>query len=189
MRNLNKQRRRRDGTTSACAENACHRRMVSTNFRNYLRVRGECTQAPPPRSAGAELPPRARRMHPQSSGWGFSYGTTSACAENAWSRHSFKPSAWNYLRVRGECGATGVHTIAHQELPPRARRMLTDFFSMMAGAGTTSACAENATCLRPLRTTKPNYLRVRGECLLEGFPAPHALELPPRARRMRINNM
>ena len=41
IRNLNKQRRRRDGTTSACAENTFCRRSFCFSVRNYLRVRGE----------------------------------------------------------------------------------------------------------------------------------------------------
>ena len=39
--NLNKQRRRRDGTTSACAENTHPGHAVHETTRNYLRVRGE----------------------------------------------------------------------------------------------------------------------------------------------------
>ena len=110
------------GTTSACAENtpigltthwrrrnylrvrgeyqtfANHLRKV----RNYLRVRGEYLLLRIVVGRPAELPPRARRIRPQSSGWGFTRGTTSACAENTHWATSQVSAHWNYLRVRGE---------------------------------------------------------------------------------------
>ena len=56
----------RNGTTSACAENtrSCHR--IQYWCRNYLRVRGEYMACCPKRSRRWELPPRARRIPPQS---------------------------------------------------------------------------------------------------------------------------
>ena len=53
-------------------------------------------------------------------------------------------------------------------------------------AGTTSACAEN-TALAPHGLGKLwNYLRVRGEYGSSYMQRPPAVELPPRARRIRI---
>ena len=62
IRNLNKQRRRRDGTTSACAENTYY---VITYYAvgwNYLRVRGEYNPHQCENPHTRELPPRARRI-------------------------------------------------------------------------------------------------------------------------------
>ena len=70
-------------------------------------------------------------------------GTTSACAENtntgAWCVYTMR----NYLRVRGEYWFAVWGTIAMWELPPRARRILTQFLIETQAHGTTSACAEN----------------------------------------------
>ena len=54
------------GTTSACAENTRTRRLGSCATGNYLRVRGEYMACCPKRSRRWELPPRARRIPPQS---------------------------------------------------------------------------------------------------------------------------
>ena len=62
IRNLNKQRRRRDGTTSACAENTALLIVAVVLTGNYLRVRGEYFHLPPKDIRAAELPPRARRI-------------------------------------------------------------------------------------------------------------------------------
>ena len=53
----------------------------------------------------------------------------------------------NYLRVRGEYAYDTPHHAAPSELPPRARRIRLGGATAPAGAGTTSACAEN-TILR-----------------------------------------
>ena len=94
--------RHRMGTTSACAENTELLAQTSAPRRNYLRVRGEY---PPLRSAitlGVELPPRARRILPPPSVGVFTFGTTSACAENTASDLLPAVIFRNYLRVRGE---------------------------------------------------------------------------------------
>ena len=55
--------------------------------------------------------------------------------------------------------------------------------------GTTSACAENTT---PMTTGGPhgrNYLRVRGEYPSKVPRSAAAMELPPRARRIRTAQM
>ena len=75
---------------------------------------------------------------------------------------------------------------ALEELPPRARRILTALSAALATAGTTSACAENTLSMSLMLFTLWNYLRVRGE-----YPHPRngwsvREELPPRARRIRI---
>ena len=51
------------GTTSACAENTVGFHWCGFPPWNYLRVRGEYIFRPPARPCGAELPPRARRIH------------------------------------------------------------------------------------------------------------------------------
>ena len=50
---------------------------------------------------------------------------------------------WNYLRVRGEYTTAGITTTGGEELPPRARRILTVAVQPFHTGGTTSACAEN----------------------------------------------
>ena len=75
------------------------------------------------------------------------------------------------------------------ELPPRARRILRNGLLGPAPSGTTSACAENtATILEPTRPTR-NYLRVRGEYPSKVPRSAAAMELPPRARRIRTAQM
>ena len=62
IRNLNKQRRRRDGTTSAYAENTIPRPRDGCVWRNYLRVRGEYDLDRQIFDFNEELPPRTRRI-------------------------------------------------------------------------------------------------------------------------------
>ena len=75
-----------EGTTSACAENTIFSRISISFHWNYLRVRGEYGVHVIGVDADKELPPRARRIplyhHPGRQG----RGTTSACAENTYSR-------------------------------------------------------------------------------------------------------
>ena len=73
---------------------------------------------------------------------------------------------WNYLRVRGEYSNPAVGTIAHQELPPRARRIPPMGPLDPLDGGTTSACAENTRTLPVKWCGWRNYLRVRGEYTL-----------------------
>ena len=133
-----------------------------------------------------ELPPRARRIP-------------------APPRRSFHKSR-NYLRVRGEYLSlipSPVHAVelpprarriqwlaggvlAAMELPPRARRILGGGLSMSTTLGTTSACAENTSCFLSERGVMGNYLRVRGEYIPLGPNDEQILELPPRARRIRV---
>ena len=90
----------------------------------------------------------------------------------------------NYLRVRGEYTTWREDLSAGLELPPRARRILRDGQRDLENRGTTSACAENTTCI--LFTPHParNYLRVRGEYAYNPQPTTTQTELPPRARRI-----
>ena len=69
----------------------------------------------------------------------------------------------NYLRVRGEYGCGIVHSGNWGELPPRARRILSDHDFRSNSQGTTSACAENTAPHTVTHITLWNYLRVRGE--------------------------
>ena len=112
-------------------------------------------------------------------------GTTSACAENTGSLQGFTCYTWNYLRVRGEYWRFCNHTRGGAELPPRARRIHVRVRIRVDNEGTTSACAENTT--QPVNHEPPrwNYLRVRGEYRPKRFGRGRALELPPRARRIR----
>ena len=154
------------GTTSACAEN--------TSF------------APSQAFLRKELPPRARRILLVSTlAWACS-GTTSACAENTCGRSTNAAYTRNYLRVRGEYSAWRGLLGQILELPPRARRILKRCGCLGGGVGTTSACAENtAHCLYHLQA-RWNYLRVRGEYGAERQKSCPPLELPPRARRIRL---
>ena len=111
------------GTTSACAENTEYTIGLNLENLNYLRVRGEyrCWQV---RSCSAR-------------------GTTSACAENTSAFSINTEGSRNYLRVRGEYILTERLFPRFLELPPRARRILPCFASLLLSLGTTSACAEN----------------------------------------------
>ena len=152
--------------------------------RNYLRVRGEYCVVRHQSRCVRELPPRARRIQILGLGRLWLPGTTSACAENTTGILGCSRGHRNYLRVRGEYPTGIPRTILGVELPPRARRILTNAVPKGTAIGTTSACAENTTG-GPGRTKfRRNYLRVRGEYYP---PPPHhhrRCELPPRARRI-----
>ena len=90
----------------------------------------------------------------------------------------------NYLRVRGEYRLTFSTPDFPQELPPRARRILTATVPMPRPLGTTSACAENTQQRLASRSRSWNYLRVRGEYFLPAVLICTVAELPPRARRI-----
>ena len=70
------------GTTSACAENTPFKIKTNIFVSNYLRVRGEYTRTRKILTRIMELPPRARRIHPDPQDFDQDNGTTSACAEN-----------------------------------------------------------------------------------------------------------
>ena len=86
--------------------------------------------------------------------------------------------------MRGEYCLFVVEERLESELPPRARRILPAFTDSIPDNGTTSACAENTANSRPARSPAWNYLRVRGEYLIENHGIGPSLELPPRARRI-----
>ena len=73
----------------------------------------------------------------------------------------------------------------HQELPPRARRILVEQSWRDCCLGTTSACAENTPFSSAPPKPSGNYLRVRGEYHETLDSIKGRLELPPRARRIR----
>ena len=75
------------------------------------------------------------------------------------------------------------------ELPPRARRILSDYVEEPELIGTTSACAENTAEPPFPAPQKRNYLRVRGEydCTLKLINI--GTELPPRARRIPFSTV
>ena len=132
-----------------------------------------------------ELPPRARRIRRAGSCAGGRVGTTSACAENTANRVSSNGIGGNYLRVRGEYREPGLIERHRWELPPRARRILAVPAQRHRTVGTTSACAENTKVKAWLGAFFRNYLRVRGEYGANLSQYTDAMELPPRARRIR----
>ena len=172
------------GTTSACAENTPFCLFIRWGVRNYLRVRGEYT--PPAKWCGwsRELPPRARRIPNAAPPICTPFGTTSACAENTANRVSSNGIGGNYLRVRGEYWGWSMMPSKTRELPPRARRIPSLLTSISTWRRTTSACAENTATHGDVCPGYRNYLRVRGEYLMNIQTHPHFLELPPRARRI-----
>ena len=70
------------------------------------------------------------------------------------------------------------------ELPPRARRIHSNWVYRDYTLGTTSACAENTLTHCCHGVTLPNYLRVRGEYRIASRISSKYSELPPRARRI-----
>ena len=112
------------GTTSACAENTSANAVPRNATRNYLRVRGEYTNATAGLMCYGELPPRARRIHGVLPKEITTLGTTSACAENTPPPTAKAAAQWNYLRVRGEYSHCDGNDTRFLELPPRARRIL-----------------------------------------------------------------
>ena len=172
------------GTTSACAENTARPTNPGWRCGNYLRVRGEYILPGYPLGLRGELPPRARRI-PDEGGFTLdSGGTTSACAENTWSKNLLMRLIRNYLRVRGEYhqNPTLVDEIA--ELPPRARRIPGSYCPCYRTRRTTSACAENTCESINFAESRRNYLRVRGEYPQNCYETTGSEELPPRARRI-----
>ena len=172
------------GTTSACAENTKPMGHMGPRYRNYLRVRGEYPPNPKVTNSTLELPPRARRIFVIKSRKPGGLGTTSACAENTTHPRARRQSTRNYLRVRGEYSQPLLIASPIMELPPRARRIHARKIYRHLPPGTTSACAENTANSRPARSPAWNYLRVRGEYLIENHGIGPSLELPPRARRI-----
>ena len=88
--------------------------------------------------------------------------------------------------MRGEYAGENIKNRFNEELPPRARRILSIRPINQQDNGTTSACAENTTPAPQIIHVWWNYLRVRGEYRFAppvGVPYP---ELPPRARRIRV---
>ena len=117
------------------------------NRGNYLRVRGEYSNRASSTVTCVELPPRARRIHVRLVGENNKVGTTSACAENTCSPRWGKQQGRNYLRVRGEYPHRCRTVATTAELPPRARRIPRGSLCTAQDFGTTSACAENTSCL------------------------------------------
>ena len=76
--------------------------------------------------------------------------------------------------------------LAWWELPPRARRIQQFCELPFFGQGTTSACAENTKRFLGLLGFTWNYLRVRGEYSTQKPTSHFSWELPPRARRIRL---
>ena len=87
--------------------------------------------------------------------------------------------------MRGEYVRDYWNKIRIMELPPRARRILAKGLVDAVLKGTTSACAENTIFLTLVNTKIRNYLRVRGEYMVETIADNQGEELPPRARRIQ----
>ena len=73
------------------------------------------------------------------------------------------------------------------ELPPRARRILNGGVFYRNIRGTTSACAENTAIGAQAAPYTRNYLRVRGEYPNTPIGNRRDRELPPRARRILLD--
>ena len=110
-----------------------------------------------------ELPPRARRILLYAAAGMGASGTTSACAENTHPQLPGGRDVWNYLRVRGEYDITTLTTPNPLELPPRARRILADWGSVLS-TGELPPRARRIPGENGHAVCEPgNYLRVRGE--------------------------
>ena len=116
-------------------------------------------------------------------------GTTSAHAENTASAGRLERGYWNYLRARGEYSLNSSSNPKPMELPPRTRRIHGDPATTTFGRGTTSAHAENTSAGGAWKSAVGNYLRARGEYSSSIFTLKTGLELPPRTRRIRLENM
>ena len=90
--------------------------------------------------------------------------------------------------MRGEYAAELLKLSTQKELPPRARRILYPHGFQPAIEGTTSACAENTPGPGHFRYPWRNYLRVRGEYVLQKIILLFCEELPPRARRILVGD-
>mgnify|MGYP000849988625 CR=1 FL=1 len=149
-------------------------------------MRGEYEQQPCSQVLTMELPPRARRIRDFSDLLHHYLGTTSACAENTDDHASEACHTRNYLRVRGEYAAGLLIRFGCKELPPRARRIQCCEGGGDDAGGTTSACAENTPRTVGRSSNPGNYLRVRGEYNAVRVVAMTRAELPPRARRILL---
>ena len=176
------------GTTSAYAENTSHLHSSMCAMKNYLRVRGEYCLFVVEERLESELPPRTRRIQHLTRNDIHDIGTTSAYAENTTRLLTSFTIRGNYLRVRGEYPLHGLPCVGLSELPPRTRRILNEINRQFGGLGTTSAYAENTTRHALMRTSKWNYLRVRGEYSKPKPMSPKVRELPPRTRRILFND-
>ena len=112
-------------------------------------------------------------------------GTTSAHAENTGIPTCAMYRPRNYLRARGEYEIYDSYREEPKELPPRTRRILCRGAGTKAKNGTTSAHAENTTCVRVAVSPSTNYLRARGEYYADEDHGQPEWELPPRTRRIR----
>ena len=87
--------------------------------------------------------------------------------------------------MRGEYHTPRPKSNPHPELPPRARRIHGVLQAPVVVLGTTSACAENTVRALAFPLSAWNYLRVRGEYMLQIRVRVVDKELPPRARRIQ----
>ena len=152
---------------------------------NYLRARGEYQIEDPWDTYLGELPPRTRRILSNGVHCESGAGTTSAHAENTKSTIPTGRNRRNYLRARGEYALLRYAEAGCEELPPRTRRILCRGAGTKAKNGTTSAHAENTTCVRVAVSPSTNYLRARGEYYADEDHGQPEWELPPRTRRIR----
>ena len=88
--------------------------------------------------------------------------------------------------MRGEYPTRYATKMDRAELPPRARRILGLIRCCKACRGTTSACAENTNNRGHFHPFSRNYLRVRGEYIINMKVNLIVGELPPRARRIQL---
>ena len=85
--------------------------------------------------------------------------------------------------MRGEECRRQWHTPLRMELPPHARRRAARARMEVELRGITSACAEKRWIDLARSNHRGNYLRMRGEELLDVCHFYAVMELPPHARR------
>ena len=173
------------GTTSAHAENTLPIELMPHFPRNYLRARGEYCRQRPRSWPAPELPPRTRRILTSTLPKAKKIGTTSAHAENTIINELHATKNRNYLRARGEYSAGLKGFSSCMELPPRTRRIPEGQVTYQGLVGTTSAHAENTFTLVSIKVCSGNYLRARGEYIVQTHFKLNRAELPPRTRRIR----
>ena len=86
--------------------------------------------------------------------------------------------------MRGEYLSRDSSDFTPWELPPHARRIHSWAVCCVSASGTTSACAENTPCRIAHNLNPGNYLRMRGEYILDMTCGARLMELPPHARRI-----
>ena len=153
---------RRQGITSACAEQTRAVRWRWRSSADHLRVCGADLMTANGGSATGGSPPRVRSRQPGVLGHGRGRGITSACAEQTPSSAARSNAAWDHLRV---CGADRHSAAVAPTLPgspPRVRSRQLGGFAEGQRPGITSACAEQTLTTFATFIRSRDHLRVCG---------------------------